>query len=85
MVERVKFQKLSSQVKLYIIIITIILLSIKFTNEMAFVNFTNLQLIIIITRKAEAAGRDLRLVINKLNAEAVGRGINLRLQTISSW
>ena len=52
---------------------------------MAFVNFTNLQLIIIITRKAEAAGRDLRLVINKLNAEAVGRGINLRLQTISSW
>ena len=29
------------------------------------------------SRKAEAAGRDLRLVIDDFNTEALGRGINM--------
>ena len=35
---------------------------------------------LITSRKAEAAGRDVRLVIEIINAEAVGRGMYMQLQ-----
>ena len=45
---------------------------------MVFVIATFIQ---VVNGKFEAAGRDLRLVIAIINAEAVGRGINMRLQS----
>ena len=62
-----------NRIQLPSLIILIKIVTIGFTNKMVFV-ITKLQ---VVKPRPQAAGRDLRLVIVYVNAEALGRGINM--------